>query len=256
MNPTAPRDAHQPGHPGRTGSTPVGDDELIELLRHAAIAERGSRVLSAPAAPAVVGVLGRRRLRLAAAAAAGLAVAAGVAFTIGRGPRGGTGQATAPLGSPVQVAASGALGSPTEPGPPQPGPAKLPALASGQDAEGPRPAAMVLAVAEEPDGALACVNWKDLALAPGRSLADLRPEELRSLAGLAHSCGPRTGRVWVVALQGPAGALPRGDQCAADFATCILGTPGARVVDQSGALVPSPCSRGVEMRMETLVVAR
>lgn len=231
-------------------TAPVGDDELIELLRDAASAQRGARALSAPAAPAapaVVGVLGRRRLRLAVAAAAGLAVAAGVAFTIGRGQR-GAGPAPAVPAAPVEVIAAV---QPTNPNRDQ----ALAGHASADD-QGPRPAAMVLAVAEEADGGLACVNWKDLALAPGRSLADLRPEELRSLAGLAHSCGPRTGRVWVVALQGPSGALPRGDQCAADFATCILGTPGARVVDHSGALLPSPCSRGVEMRMETLVVAR
>lgn len=227
----------------------TNDEQLLDLLRHAAAAHRGEQSLRATRAgtashaePVVVRSwrlppIARWSAVAAAVVVGGLAIRAALLPAPVPAPE----LATAPIGMAAHDQVTPPALAPTE---------RVADTARAADT------AMVLAVAERHDGGLSCVNWKDLALGPNRSLADLRPEELRSLAGLARGCGPETGRVWVVALQGPAGSLPRGDECAADFASCVLNTPGARMVDHSGTLVPAPCGRGVAMRMETMVVAR
>ncbi|MFN0011436.1 MAG: hypothetical protein ACKVS8_07310 [Phycisphaerales bacterium] len=79
---------------------------------------------------------------------------------------------------------------------------------------------VVMAIAEDEAGQLACVGWADHCLTPGTTLADLDTGELESI-GAALACSPTSPRVLIVGLEGPAASLPRSDAEALSIAGCF-----------------------------------
>ncbi len=79
---------------------------------------------------------------------------------------------------------------------------------------------VVMAIAEDDAGQLACVGWADHCLTPGTTLADIDTGELESI-GAALACIPTSPRVLIVGLEGPAASLPSSDAEAWSIAGCF-----------------------------------
>lgn len=119
---------------------------------------------------------------------------------------------------------------------------------------------MLLAIYQDILGAARCVQVLPLPMNPGESLADVARADLLHADELAEGAVCATGphRLLVVALAGPANALPASAESAEALATCIAAsrdqcseTPSS-YADAAAACLPP----GVSVRVESTLVLR
>ncbi|HZW07457.1 MAG TPA: hypothetical protein VFF65_10060 [Phycisphaerales bacterium] len=168
----------------------LSDDRLQQLLRDAHALESFERGGGTPAVKTR-----SRRVWWAVKAAAVLAVAGAVVLVVGNRP--------AP--SPPADSIVSTVKPPVAPVPAE------------------NVASLLLAVYQDDDGTLSCVNWSSDAL-KGRAIASMTADELTRM-GLALACDPQAARILVVGLEGPAAALPSSDARAQVVAECLSTTP-------------------------------
>jgi len=199
----------------------LDDDRLQRLLRDAHALERFERGAAAPAARPVAS-----RVWWAAGVAAAVAVLSAGAWLFGsRGP------APSPRDGVVNAGTRPVGAAPVE-----------------------QVASLLLAVYQDDDGTLSCVNWSADAL-KGRAMSSLTADELTRM-GLALACDPQAARILVVGLEGPAGALPSSDARAQVVAECLSTTPPCA----PGTFNPRTCASAgcldteIKVRIESLAL--
>ncbi len=143
---------------------------------------------------------------------------------------------------------------------PAAGPTRPPARVMGTGAVAARPGAtrsVVLAISEDAAGEVACVRWADHCPVPGTRLADMGEADLARL-GAELGCEPGEGRVLIVGMEGPAGAVPASDAEVARIAGCFrdaaaCGEGAGAGFDSSGCAATVCAAPTVAVRVASLV---